>query len=202
MQLPVIVIDTETTGLMNHAGARVIEMALVLLMPDGSKPFALSTLVKPSDPDDTPWHHGHVRETMAIHGIPREHILLAPTPRRVDDLLDYVYRHVISTYGADWPAELLTWTSWRTEFESEMLSRSFPLVSNWQADTCIWKLARAACRQADLTEPYRPSLKQTARALGLNADRNAHRALPDALLAADVLHALINRDPTTPLEVA
>ncbi len=202
MDLPVIVIDTETTGLPEHPDAVAIEIALVLLMPDGSKPFALSSLLRPEDPNEIVWTHTHVRETMTIHGITPAHVALAPVAKRVDDLLDYTRRYAVGCYGQQWPCEDLAWTSWRTEFEAEMFRRSLPKVAGWQTAPCIWELARESFRPEDLAKPHYPSIKTTAHALGLQADRNTHRALPDALLAADVLYALIHRDSTQPLEVS
>jgi len=198
MQLPVIVIDTETTGLHTTTGTAVVEVAAVVLMPDGSQTFAFSTLINP-------FHRGRSpvleTEAMGMHGIPLQDLHRAPPAHMVDQGLDLFYRHVLDDYSPELPLRGLRWTSWRQTFEAVMLGRCLPLMASWPRAACIHHIARGHCRLDDLATERTPSLRQTAIALGIDIPAPRHRALPDAHLAARVLHALLSHDPAQPLEL-
>lgn len=78
-EVPVVVIDTETTGLYPDKGARLLEVAALRFDPDGSTAM-FTTLVDPGS-DVT-------IEATEIHGIDRQDLHGAPTFGAVAEVLD------------------------------------------------------------------------------------------------------------------
>ena len=199
IELPCIVIDSETTGLASEPMAAVVEVAAVVVQRDGTIPFSVSTLVNPFS-GTRPITASD--EAMAVHGIAEDDILRAPVAGHVDMALDLVREHVLPTFAPDWPFNGLRWTSWRLDFDATLLGRDFPRLTKWPRATCIHAYARSLVRDGELHDDRSPSLRMTAAALGIPMPATRHRALADALLAAEVLHALVTRAPDAPLEVS
>lgn len=181
---PVIVLDTETTGLPRDHAARPWQLAAVLLDLDGQEISSFESDMLPDPFPDTP----PVREALRFLGVERSTIEAAP-PSSV----------VLPKFARWWrEAGHPRITSFNVEFDREMLLRADfdPWRSGWT--TCIM-LAAHAVMQADESYPGHrwtdgslkwPRLDEAARYFGVPIVEPAHRALSDARTAAGVLVAV------------
>lgn len=170
-------VDVETTGL-DPALHHVVEVAACVFNRDGDEEDRFQTLVNPgadalrsADP-----------KAMVVNGITGEALSGAPPPEAAAAVL----RHFLVSNG--WPAATLV-HSFNSEFDCGFLSRSpWGLADGW--GECVMKaavevMARMGAIRLVNGQPRRVRLEEAARFFGVEAV-GAHRALPDARMAANV----------------
>lgn len=173
---PLLVVDVETTGLIEDEHARVVELGAVLVHPSGAELAAFSSLVRPPrsamlDAD----------EAFEVHGIDPD--LLEVAPRA----------HAVERAFLQWMDEWRPWvggiTSWRWSFDGAMLERlGRGSLAHLPRARCIHHAAHAWF--GPMGHAHGPKLAEAAEALGVAVPRGRHRALVDAQLAAQVAVAL------------
>lgn len=166
---PIAVVDVETTGLHPGYHHRVIEVAVVVVEPDGRRD-AWSTLVNP----------GRDLGPQAIHGIRGVDLQEAP---RFDDLVgDLAHAfdgRALVAHNARFD---------RLFIEAEMRRAGMdPPDADWH---CTIAMSRRI--------GWRPALQDCCRDAGVDAG-NAHHALDDANACADVLLALVRQGVPLPV---
>lgn len=175
-----VVLDTETTGLPSAPWARVVELAAVLLDPQGREVDTFATLVRPDVLDD------RALPASRIHGITAEMLADAPhTGQVVADFRAWI--------GADIPV-----TAFNAAFDRPMVERMGLTDLRWARCVMLRSMelmgpAGALC-DADPNhpryEPGRPwlwpSLEQARTFFHVEPQEPAHRALSDARVAARV----------------
>lgn len=183
-----LVLDTETTGLLEHSYACLVEIGAVVVSPSGSIVARWGSLIRPSiDPPP------EADEALTVNGLDRAGLAVAPPWQQVrGDLLRWVM-------GLDYVAmfSLGSVTSFNKQFDKGMVDRQGglgPLDRLW--GDCIQLDAgrklhdpKAATRRA----PGRPPLSWVASELGIEQTLPAHRAVSDAETAARVMVALRSR---------
>lgn len=167
----IAIVDTETTGLPNQEWARVVEIGAVVLDPhkDYAEVDWSTGLVCPSVLDD------RAARALAYCGISMDEVLAAQDERSARaEFYSWCAEHRVTEVF-----------SYNRSFDETMLSRS-GFVLPWTG--CIMRMARAAMppRKKD------PPLAEAAAHFGAPAGE-AHRALPDARLAAQVFAAIRRR---------
>jgi DNA polymerase III epsilon subunit-like protein len=187
---PIVVIDTETTGLPWHSWANVVELAAVVLAPDGSEASFFSSLARP------PTIPPRADVALKINGLTRAQIFNA---RPVADVAaDYA----AWLRGAVDPDALLT--SYNVDFDRDMVGRMSPGLDLGEWGPCIMVASMGIMGPAgkllpaDPTHPrYRlelpwlfPKLVDVASYFDIATAEPAHRALSDARTAAGVLHRI------------
>lgn len=184
-----LVLDTETTGLVEHDFATIVELGAVIVAPSG---FLVSRwrsyvrpLVLPLPPE--------ADEAMRVNGIDLANLADAPTwPDVRSGLLGWLFS---SDYVASF--SLGTITSFNVDFDRTMVDRAGGLgVLDRMWGDCIQLDAGAKLHDTEAhtrRDPRRPSLRWTARELGIEQVEPAHRALSDAETAARVMVALRSR---------
>lgn len=170
-----LVIDVETTGLVEDEWARVVEVGAVLFDPWGAEQDTFSALVRPSifDPEQA-------AEALRINGI-------APA-----DILDALPEAAVAEALGVWLTRVrqrapVAFYAWGAEFEEAMLARMGVTL----ALCCAmgW-----ACQSLTRGDRPRMRLVDAAADLGVPVPAHLHRALADARLAGRVLFALETRD--------
>jgi DNA polymerase III epsilon subunit-like protein len=177
----VIVVDTETTGLMEHAWAEVIEVGAVLMDAEHGELAAFSSLIMPS----------HIppgaAEALRVNGLTREHLDAAP-----------VISEVRPAFGAwrnawgGWPL-----VSWHLPFDEHF----WPWPGAWApATSCLQRRAAEPMARAGLMVPRPnrrrfevPSMAEACAYFRVQQVGAAHRALDDARTAARLWMALEKR---------
>jgi len=190
LRQPLLVLDTETSGLPRHPWARPIELAVVALDQDGVEVAAFETLIRPEAelPADAD-------RALEVNRLTREQVMAAPTFREVDRAL-----------GA-WAAEhqSLKWfvTSFNTDFDGQMVARLWPdtwgLPGLWAP--CVMRACHrimdrdpsCTLKRWDSGELKWPSLAEAASYFGVEVCEPQHRALGDARTAAELVRALARR---------
>lgn len=189
LKRPLLILDTETSGLPKHRWSRVIEIAFVAIDIDGHEVSTFDTLVRPLDlPPEAD-------EALALTGITREALEMAPSAMAVATELSYWMN---SRRFNDW-----TLTSFNTDFDRAMLSRD-TAWSRWSEPTWAACIMRAAHRimDADASCPLQrwdngelkwPKLSEAATYFGVEVCEPQHRALGDARTAAEIVKAIAQR---------
>ena len=168
---PFAVLDVETTGL-NTAADRIIEIAVVRCSPSGRKISEWSSLVDPNR-DPGPTH---------IHGITARDLADAP---KFFEIAPELRRQLDGTI----------FTAHNLAFDAAFVAREFAEAGAPPLDgfgLCTLELVRAA-------RPGRRkySLATCADELGI-PHPDAHRALGDALVTAEMLRILLQSIPRGP----
>lgn len=159
-ELPVAIIDFETTGLSPKTGSRVVEIGVARVEPGSDPQLVLDTLIDPEGP---------VQAT-DVHGIKDEDVVGAPKFREVvGALIDAVDGAVVLTYNAAFDIAFL-------QAELQRLDKS--LVASPPPHMCLMWLRPL------LGLGKRASLCATCEAFGLPGA--THSAGDDAVLAAYV----------------
>lgn len=182
----IIVLDCETTGLIKHPSARVVELAAVALY-NGREVGCFSSLVYATEAECIDG-----AAALAINGIDPSLLQIAPLPESVAE----VFADWLSLY----PVEYLT--AFNVDFDRTLLERSIPIVNKaW--GPCIMKQALAVMGPANVLPRLRdggpwkyPSLKEAAAYFGVEVQGNTHRALTDARTAAGVLVRMAEQKAT------
>jgi DNA polymerase III epsilon subunit-like protein len=185
---PLIVLDTETTGLLHHPWARVVDLAAVLLDTSGEIVSTFSTFVEPGPLDS------RADEALAINHITRKMLLGAPSPEAACDAF----------YRWAEPHEFVT--SFNVAFDRAMCGRMGLVDMRWA--NCI--MVRAAhimgplglLEAADPSHPrYRPDLPwlfprlaRAAEVFGVEVEGVPHRALTGATTAARIAVEIRRRE--------
>ena len=178
IDVPIVVLDTETTGLNPHAGHRVVEIGAVRFDPDPANRWRVSEqfdrLIQPGRPMDP----GASR----VNGIYDSDLIGAPAFADVaGEFLDILDGALLVAHNARFDAAFLG-------LELHILGSTRPsepeptLPNPW---LCTLQLAREHFYFG------RNSLGNVARMLGVRTGR-AHRALNDANTTAEVLKRMIH----------
>ncbi len=174
---PIIVLDTETTGLPHHDWAAVVDLAGVVVERDGSiRPGSFSCLIRPEVLDE------RVLDAQKVHGL---------TPEIL------IREGIAPVYAADawrrWCQQQDTpfLTSFNTAFDRKMVEKMGIREGVWCS--CIMQAASDAIGRERGVQPYRNGkypwvkLEVAATFYGIEQAQPAHRALSDALTAARVM---------------
>jgi DNA polymerase-3 subunit epsilon len=164
-EVPLAVLDTETTGLQPALGDRVIEIA-ILRLEDNGLAGELSELVNP----ERPISPGASR----VNGLYDSHVADAPRFVEIaDQIAELLDGALIIAHNAEFDAAFVAaeWT---------LTGRPF-LLNPW---ACTLQLAR---RQYNFD---RNSLREVARALDVSYGR-AHRAMGDAWTTARIFRRMV-----------
>ena len=173
---PLIVIDTETTGLLNDAQATPWEIAAVLLDEQGQEVSTLGLIGRPD-----PWRED-MRRIVALGGIDPDAVLaMAPIAERRQELQGWL------DAGLAGGARI---TSFNVEFDATMLDRGRLVVAPKHWGPCIMSRAKKVMGPAGALPWYRwlgdwkmPRLSEAASFYGVPQQHPAHRALADARTA-------------------
>jgi DNA polymerase III epsilon subunit-like protein len=173
-----IIVDTETTGLMNDPLAEVIEIGAVVMDAEHGELGAFSLLVMPGR------LHPKAVEALRINRIDPDALTNAPT-----------YDVARATFGA-WKASWggLMMTSWFIDFDKHF----WPWLGGWaSSQACIQSRAAAPMARAGLMVPREgrtrfevPSLIEAASYFRTAVPMTPHRALDDARAAAAIWRAM------------
>lgn len=175
-----VVLDTETTGLPSTPWARVVELAAVLLDPEGREVDTFATLVRPDVLDD------RALPASRIHGITAEMLVDAMETAQV--VADF----------RDWLGAAIPVTSYNVGFDRVMVERMGLTDLRWAHCVMLRSMElmgpAGVLRDADPShpryEPGRPwlwpSLEQARTFFCVEPQEPAHRALSDARVAARV----------------
>lgn len=168
-----VMLDTETTGLSRRAC--VLEIAGVVVHPDGELGDTFESFVRPADGFDPE----EARKAEAVHGITLDMVRGAPTAHMVSG----AFRGFLATAGVRYV------TAYNVKFDREMVER-MGLRLEWAP--CAMERVKAHLRDAG---PYPGgSLERAATALNIPEEGAAHRALADARRAARVLIEVRRRE--------
>lgn len=171
LKSPLVVVDTETTGLPKDSWAHVIEIGAVLLDRDGQVIDTFETLVIPPVLDE------RVGAALAINHITREDIAARGCDPHGAALS---FLGWLDTHGRPWM------TAYNVRFDRAMLERMGVAHPRW-----------ASCVQVRATEtiagPGARFVKLSAAAehFGVEVTGQPHRALTDARTAASVACAIL-----------
>jgi DNA polymerase III epsilon subunit-like protein len=165
----ICVLDTETTGLPNQPWARVVEVGAVVLDPrkDYAEVACFQVVLDPG--------------ADALVGYPRNASQRVP----IEEILKFgVSEGTVHAVIAKWLTthRVTEVFSYNRVFDEVLLKRS-GFVLPWTG--CVMRMARAAMPP----RPKDPSLADAAAHFGAT-QAEAHRALPDARLAAQVFAAI------------
>ena len=174
---PLIIFDTETTGL--HGDAEVIEIAAVDLTGN----VLIDTLVKPSVPVP--------EDATAIHGIRDEDLATAPDITEVLPDLEAVFADkVLACYNLDFDLRLLNQSLYaRGHEQRDWVAFPFKPENRWDRGLCIMNLfAEFYGEYSDYHGSFTwQRLGNAAIYCDVTVDAAAHRALADAQMALGVL---------------
>lgn len=180
LRSPVIVLDTETTGLYNkHPYARIWDLAAVLLDITGAVVDSFEQVVLPSILDD------RAEEALRIGGVSQEWIRENGVPES-EAILPW------NRWLSGHPDAKCT--AFNVQFDRPMLKRC-GFESGIQWGPCLMRLAQAEMGKAgalpvskwDENEFKFPSLKEASSYYAIEQFTPAHRALADAKTAAAIL---------------
>ena len=167
--IPVVVIDTETTGLYPALGHRVIEVGAVRL-EEGKEVGQFSTLLNPGRPID--------KSASKVNQIYDSDVAAAPTFAAIAPaLLDFIDGALLVAHNATFDAAFI---GREIELYAPPEPDQLPLHNPW---LCTFKLARQYFHFG------RNNLAYIAHSLGIGVGRT-HRALNDVQLTVKVLERL------------
>lgn len=176
---PLVIIDTETTGLLSDPDASPWEIAAVLLDADGQEIDHIEIVGRP-DPYREP-----MRRIIALGGIDPDQVLALPSIHEViqsSDLGSWMAR----AYRAGARA-----TAFNVAFDQPMMERvHFPILPDQGWAPCVMEAAKRAMGRAGAL-PWMakyddwkmPKLSEAADFYGVPQQQPAHRALADARTA-------------------
>lgn len=175
MRLPLLIVDTETTGLLEE-WSRIVEVAAVVVDTDGRAVGGFTSMVRPDVLDQ------RADAGLAINHISREDIAAAPSTAEVAEAL------------AAWLQRLnmpnLRTTAYNAPFDKAHCARAGFALPPW--DTCVMQAARKHFKAKSL------KLRDAAERCGIQPFLPAHRALSDAQTAAAVaVEILLCAQPQT-----
>ena len=180
-----VCIDTETTGLPDDLGARVIEVGMVLVEPRGRPIATWSTLVREQR------RNPQRAEAESVHGISPDMLERAPTAEEAGQAI----RRQLWTWGSG----RLALGSWNRDFDRPMLERSGLTLRHQPWLPCLQLATTPLLHGAGFPHPAegrrseRAPLQAACRWAGVPPQGPAHRALSDALATVELLR--ICRDP-------
>jgi len=178
----IAVLDTETTGLPNkNSGARIIEVAAVLIDASGRRLDTFESLCNPGlqyilDPDSG--------QAFTIHGIRTEWLTDAPPSWAIGAALrTWLINHQVQVV-----------TSYHTEFDFHPLLLCAPewlapVMPPIQLGPCCYQWADTFMGRSNRSS--RLTLCEAAKAFNVSWEGTSHSALADALVAAEILRKLI-----------
>lgn len=177
---PLVIVDTETTGLLRSPWARPIEIAVVIVDVYGQEARSWSSLVHEAN---VPAEADHA---LKINGITREEIASAP-PRET------ALSAFLSWAGGEAPGPA---TSFNRPFDQGMLDRlAWPL--SWSTQCVMLRACETMSADPNCTIRRMkngrikwPTLGEAAAYFGVPQNQPAHRALADARTAAGVAVAI------------
>jgi len=196
---PIVMIDTETTGLL-WSSSRVIEVAAVVfrLTEDPLAPQFLSSFETLINPGSAILAHPDTAEALAVNQITEAELAQASTfPTAAQGLIKFMDEVAHLS-----PDQQFSVTAFNSEFDhrmlvAEWLRTGFAMPSwlecrdNWGA-TSKWIDPLVWCRDANKFAKGGHSLAKQRERLGIVSDGQAHRALTDVQDAAKVLNWLVN----------
>ena len=195
LRQPLLVLDTETSGLPRHRWARPLELALVALDQDGREVSVFESLIRPTELP------AEADQALQVNHLTREQVLAAPT---ADEVLERLNAWASKGGYHQWSV-----TSFNTAFDGPMIARLWPdtwgLPGMWTP--CILLAAHRvmdadpACPGVrwDSGELKWPRLAEAAAYFGVEVCEPQHRALGDARTAAGIVLALaVRRGVQTP----
>lgn len=168
---PLIVLDTETTGLLEDPDAMPWEIGAVLLNTDGNEVDSFSGAGRPSV-----FERRHREIVRSISGVDPEVVAALPTSisRVADEFLRWL-QHCDLINGV-FPVEC---AAFNVGFDSLMLARIGARITDWQP--CLMLRAKEEMGP-NLGEPG-SRLQRAAAFYGVPQQEPAHRALADARTA-------------------
>lgn len=168
-EVPLVVLDTETTGLRPELGHRVVEVAAVRL-ENWQKIAEISQLIQPGRPVDA--------DASAVHGIYDKDLQDAPPFTQVwPQVLALCEGALLVAHNAAFDAGFLGMESYIAGIRTPPADTPATLTNPW---LCTLQLARRHFYFG------RNNLGHIARQLGVRVGR-AHRALTDVYTTAEVL---------------
>lgn len=183
---PLIIIDTETTGLLSNAQATPWEIAALALDEHGQEVDTISILGRPD-----PWDEA-MRPIVALGGIDPEEVLAAqPLAEQLDQLSGWLGDHM--SRGA-------RLTAFNIAFDAPMLTRCGLDLASEAWAPCVMEAAKKAMGRAGALPWFRkyndwkmPKLSEAASFYGVPQQEPAHRALADARTAGLIAVAMQRR---------
>ena len=181
---PIVVIDTETTGRSNQA--EVVEIGAICLDEYGRIRSKFSSLIRPTVINAT------AREALAINKIPEEALQKAPFPSVVKEMFLSWYNDIPTQY--DRPLCL----AFNVSFDKRMLD-NFGLRLRW--GRCLSDITHLITKDAGaifLNKAYipkTPNLEEACSFFELTYPENAHRAIADAEVTAQIAILIASKAP-------
>jgi DNA polymerase III epsilon subunit-like protein len=188
---PMVVVDTETTGLPSkHPFAEAVEFAAVLLDADGNEVDTWSSLIRPA------YTGPEIDGALAVNHITREQLFSQlPAAGLVPSILGW-----LDTHGGPYV------TAFNVAFDREICDRMGLRSLRWAS--CVMQRAMGIMGPAGVLRPANPhhpafderrpwlfpKLSDAAAFFGVTVDGDAHRALTDARTAARVAVAIRRRE--------
>lgn len=172
--MPVIVLDTESTGFVGVPKSSVVEVGAVSMSDTGKMLGTFSALVRPTFPLG-PWSE----PAMAVHKLDPKLLSSAAPPEKVwSSLLSWMSLHS--------PVHQVL--AFNLPFDRGIMVKTFPPAEHLPWGPCIMRSASEHIRQNRASI----SLEAAAQALGLQRGEESHRALSDALLASRIWAAVFH----------
>lgn len=186
LRQPLLVLDTETSGLPKHRWAAPIEVACIALDLEGQEWASWESLVRPAV--ELP---SEAEEALRCNHITREQLADAPPLDQV--LLDY------SEWVRRYELDGVLVSSFNIDFDRTMMNR-LRWVLPW-SDRCIMLEAHRRMNADASYDGFRwdngelkwPSLSEAAAYFKVAVEEPQHRALGDARTAAGIVRAIAGR---------
>lgn len=178
IRVPVVVLDSETTGLPHQGWARVVELGAVALDVDGVAISSFTSLVRPDVLDH------RAEQALQVNGLQPYELRRAPGAAEVwADFCAWGSRLPPTTDGMPYAT-----TSWRVNFERRLMSRT-PGFGFMPFDYCLWEVVKARRPKGRRN----PTLPQMCEELDIDEANYGprHRALTDARIAGAILRRLL-----------
>lgn len=178
VRTPVVILDTETTGLPHHPWARVIELGAVALDADGVAISAFTSLVRPDVLDS------RAEPALQVNNIQPHALRQAPSAAEV--WADFcAWGNTLPPQADGMPYAT---TSWRVNFERRLISRT-PGLGFLPFDYCLWEVVKSLRPKGKRNVHLGPLCEE----LGIDDTVYGpkHRALTDARIAGAVLRKLL-----------
>ena len=181
---PVVVLDTETTGRSNSA--EVIEIGAVCLDIYGQVRTKFSSLIKPVV------INARAREALAINKIPEEDLDKAQPPSIVKEIFWSWYNDIPTQH--DRPLCL----AYNVSFDKRMMD-NFGVKLPW--GRCLSDITHMIAKDAGavflnkVNKPKVPNLEEACSFFELTYPENAHRAIADAEVTAQIAFLIASKAP-------